>query len=286
MKVRGLFDKVKVPGVAAMAAVVAIATVSPGGALPGTGGPDSSQASGRAYASFVSDFVDQAVSQATAQAGSNQDAIQALGTVAEAVKRTVQSQLSTQSASSSQSQSNPVQSAAVGGITLPPLPDLPDLPNLPELPTPGEGETPNVDDVIASLLALLNGAQADVLAALAIAEQAFLAMIDDAKAKATAAFAMGDFGSIETFVIEQLDWARTLVQQAFAMIRAKIIALFTDARNRVVEELTGVDLGEATEEVLAEIQRIRDFVDFLVDRVNDVIGNLVGGLGSLSELGS
>jgi hypothetical protein len=139
-----------------------------------------------------------------------------------------------------------------------------------------EQELANASDeeVIAALLALLNSTELQAMAAIDAAETAVLSIIDNARTQAIAGFAQVDMPELKAFVLAQLDMARTLVQQAFDQIRAKVAAAFAEARNRIVEELTGVDFGDALDQVLAQIAAIQNMVQTKLAEVQQLLQNL------------
>jgi hypothetical protein len=275
-----LLSKAKGPGAAALAAAVAIATVSPLGAFASGGTSTASgSAFGRSYEAFAMAWAEEIAADVRARMSSVDTPSEALASVADVVQATLDH--------ISAGPSSPAPD--IGSLDTGLGTDLPVLPDLPELPDPGDiGGSPSSDeeqvttqsatDVIDALLALLTSGETQVMAALDAAEAAVLARIDNAKARAVAAFAQTDMGETETYVLGQIDYARSLVEMAFDMIRAKVHAAFVEARNKVIEELTGIDFGDAVDEVLAKIAEIKEFVDFTLGRVNDVLGDLIGGL--------
>jgi molybdopterin converting factor small subunit len=285
------FGKAKGPGAVFVAVALAIATVVPGGAFTSSASAQGTEAfaDGLSFRAFVSALADEAVQGAVDQVKAH---YASLAPVLEAATGdpnfgagTVNEQLDTVQSSARDLMNDALAQLPdevddnFEDVDVPEVPGV-DLGDLQNQADGQEAELANADsdDVIAALLGLLNPTEAQVLAALAAAEAAVLAKIDDAKVKTIAALALVDLGAQEAFILSQIDAARAAVVQAFAMIRAQVIAAFAQARNAIVEELTGVDFGDAVDEVLAMIADIQSTVNSKLAQVQNLIDQLDLGL--------
>ncbi len=272
--------KFKAPGTLLLAAVFAIATISPGGAFSSSASEGSApDAFGHSFEAFVAALADDAVINEGPAADAASGSSSASATV-DADEATPDSDASVEAQVEPQSVVEQVDDymADVQDVQV----DTPpaDLSDITDQAAAQEAalEVADAEDVIAALLALLNGAEPRVLAAIDTAEAAVLAKIDQAKADAIAGFAQIDAGELEAFVLSQLDFARVSVQGAFDQVRAMVVQAFAQARTSVVEELTGVDFGDGADEVLAKIAEIQLFVSNALAGVEAILANLGSGL--------
>jgi hypothetical protein len=81
-------------------------------------------------------------------------------------------------------------------------------------------------------------------------------------------------GPIQQVAIAAIDNAEVLVRQAFAQVRAQVVAAFAQAANEIVTQLTGVDLGEGTQIVLDKIAEIQTQIDAALAHVQDILDSL------------
>lgn len=264
-----LTSRVRATGAAVLAAALTLSTIATGGGRVSAAPGDPSFGDGLSFASFIG--LADAFAAQSSQSPSNESSAaaeqvaqafvtQALSSgqppsaesIAQAVTQLVVEQVSGE-----------VSGALEGIGTTPPavlpLPDLGDLEGEAEAQEE-ELASASTQEVIDALLGLINGAEPQVMAGLDTAEAAVLAIIADARAKAAAAFTRASLPELQTFVYGQLDFAEEMVRQAFDQIRALVAEAFAEARTTIIEELTGVDFGDAAEQVLAEIAEIEQFV--------------------------
>ena len=289
------FGKVKGTGAALLAAVVAIATVSPGGAFTPSASGEVSVGTGpglsfEAFALALADEVTQEVTGIVNAGGSVEQAKQAAETHVRAEVNNLIGSLGLEASTNDTSTSASFDTDAAVEKVKEYVQSFDDVDvsqtpptNIDEYAAQAEAQEAELQDasseeVIAALLALLTSAEAEAMAGIDAAEAAVLAIIDQARADAVAAFAQTDMPEMEAFVLAQIDAARVLVQQAFDQVRAQVQAAFAEARNRIIEELTGVDFGEALDEVLAEIARLQALVQDALDEVHALLQE-IGGLG-------
>jgi hypothetical protein len=267
------FGKVKGTGALVLAAVVAIATVSPGGAFSSGGTTEAGATdAGHSFEAFVAAWTDEVVSSATEESSEPAATVEAETPAADVTAEGGTEDVATET------QTDPetvVEDVGFGSATTPNFTE-----NAAQAAAVQEQalEQASTQDVINALLALLNTTEPQVMAAIDAAEAAVLAKIDQARADTVAAFAQTDMGETEAEVLAHIDAARILVQQAFDMIRAKVAQGFADARTTIIEELTGVEFGDALDEVLAEIAEIQNFVTNALADVQDLLPQVgVGG---------
>jgi hypothetical protein len=283
---------VKGPAAVAMAAAMAVATVVPGGAVSASAQEPTQVSDGLSFEAFVTALADEAT-QTAVQAAKDQYA--ALAPVLEAATGDPNfgSDLVNQQLDSIPSVVHDAVNQAVA--QLPPevgdeldqidLPEIPQI-DLGDLENQADEEEQNLADadaqeIIDALLALLNPTELQVNAAIDAAEAAVLALIDDARAKAVAAFAQTDMPELEAYVLAQIDAARVLVQQAFDQIRAQVAAAFAQARSHIINDLVDIPFGEAKDEVLAKIAEIQGLLTGALAHVQEILNGL--NLGSLGN---
>lgn len=269
MKIKQLKDGMKGPGTAVLAALIAIATVSPGGAFTSAGSADESVsttngASFRAFASALMDdapVVEAAEEVVTTEVvepetKSTEDAPASSGDDIPAIFEQINTAVSDAAAAADD--------AAVA-----------DLSDVTQQAAEQEQQLAqaSTEDVVAALLGLLNSAQPQVMSAIDAAEAAVLAKVDQARADTVAAFAMTELPE-EAAILAQIDLARGYVEQAFDLVREMVNQAFADARNTVIEELTGVDFGDAADTVLAKIAEVQSFVNTAMAKVQQMLEGL------------
>lgn len=274
-------SKAKSSGAVVLAALVALATVSPGGAFTSNAaGGSASDAFGYSFDAFVSALADDAVeTEGPAEnAGSRSSSIDATVETDEASpEQDASVEAKTDHAPVVEQVNDFVQAIEDVQVNDAPPADLSDITDQATQQEAALAQA-STEEVVAALLALLNGAEPQVLAAIDTAEALVIAKIDQAKAQAIAAFAQIDAGELEAFALSQLDFAKVSVQGAFDQIRALVVQAFAEARTTVVEELTGVDFGEAADQVLANIAEIQQFVNNALAGVQAILANLTTGL--------
>lgn len=249
---------VKGAGTIVLAAALAIAAVSPGGAL-GSGENDAGSvppSSGASFRAFATALMDEVVVpeiaepivtaiQANTGTGDSVDIYQAVTTaIAEATNDASPTPAPTPSNATKQAAAQEQQVAQA-----------------------------NTQDVINALLGLLDSSQPQVMAAIDAAEAAVLAKVDKARADTVAAFALTELPE-EAAILAHIDNARVLVQQAFDLVREQVNQAFADARNTILEELTGVDFGEASDVVLAKVAEVQSFVSEAMAEVQQMLEEL------------
>lgn len=292
-----LNGRIKGSGAIVLAAVVALATVAPGGAYTSSasGSTAVGTASGLSFEAFALALADDVTQQVTSMVASGASPEQIKQAAETHVRGEVGNLLgSLQVDAGSEQQQTSTSASFEMADVIEKLnqfveTDEVDLNN--DVPAPNfadnaaeaqsqteELENASAEEVIAALLALLNGAEPEVMAAIDAAEAAVLALIDNARAQAVAGFAQIDLPELEAFALAQIDMARAMVQQAFDQIRAQVAAAFAEARNRIIEELTGVDFGEALDDVLAEIAAIEDLLQTKLAEIQELLQNLPGGV--------
>jgi hypothetical protein len=268
-------SKVKSSGAIVLAALVALATVSPGGAFTSNAaGESASDAFGYSFDAFVSALADDAVeTEAPAEdTGSGSSS-------AEVSVETDEATPEKDASVEAQADPAPVVEQVTNDFADIDVSDTPpaDLSDVAAQAAAQEQQLEQADteDVIAALLALLNSAEPQVLAGIDAAEAAVLAKVDKAKADTIVAFQQTELPE-EAAILAAIDNARLQVVQAFAMMRAKVVQAFADSRTTVIEELTGVDFGDGADEVLAKIAEIQQFVNNVLAGVQAILTNLGG----------
>lgn len=266
-------SKVKGSGALVLAALVAIATVSPGGAFTSNAASESATPGvGYSFDAFVGALADDAVeTEAPAEdAGSGEGS-------ADVTLETDESTPDKDASVEAGTVPAPVVEQVTNDFGDVQVSDTPpaDLSDVTAQAAAQEAELAQADaeDVIAALLALLNNAEPQVLAAIDAAEAAVLAKIDKAKADTIAAFENTELPE-EAQILAEIDNARAWVVYAFAQIRAKVVQAFADSRTTVVEELTGVEFGDAADVVLARIAEVQLLVNDALAHVQDVLDEL------------
>ena len=277
----------------ALGTVLAVATVAPGGGFVAgaTGGSSSAQASGGSFDAFISALADEVIRST----GIDSSTVEAHVSVADAVRETVEAHVGSGTTPATHTQTTvDEQSVAqlvaesikeVEGLELPSMPPV-DMSDQAAATQAQEAqfEAASTADVIAALLALLTSAQPQVMNAIDLAEAAVMAKLDDAKAQIIAAFAQASgagasgLEELQAFAIQQIDAAKVMIAQVFDQIRALVTAAFNEARDRIIEELTGIDFGDAVDEVLGEIAAIQTWLTNALAGVQALLEELGTGL--------
>lgn len=289
MRIWSRIGKGRVLKAVAVGTVLAVATVAPGGAfVSGAAGDSSSERLGGSFDAFVTALADEVLQRS----GIDSRTVVADVPVAGYVRQAFESQVG-----STQPQDEPaVDEETVVREVADSFEQVTNL-ELPSVPSSGSGseaaaaqaqstqlEQASTADVVAALLALLATAQPEVLSAIDLAEAAVIAKLDQAAAQVVAAFAQAEeagasgLEELEAFALQQIEAAKVLIGQVFDQIRAMVIAAFDEARNRIIEELTGLDLGEAIDEVLAEIAAIETWLQNALAGVQVLLQELGAGL--------
>ncbi len=271
----------------ALATVLAVAMVAPGGAfVAGASNGSGAQGSGGSFEAFIAALADDAVKGAIESSG--QDASGYQGVIQSAVQNAVKSAFSSGGQADQSSNNDVVQQVTdtigdVGNVDLGniPQPDLSD--NQAEAQQINAASTA---DVIAALLALLTGALPEVMEAIDLGEAAVIAKLTQAKAQVIAAFAQAgsagasgpEMEALKNFALQQIDAAIVMIGGVFDQIRALVTAAFNEARDTIIRELTGIDLGEGIDIVLGKIAEIQTWVTNMLTGVQTLLQQLGAGL--------
>ncbi len=291
MKIWQKIGKARLIKATAVGVTLAVATMAPGGAFVAgaTGGTSPAQVLGGDFSAFILAMADEVVRST----GMESHAITADVNVADFVHQTISSALAgeTQTQTTVQVDEEAVAQQVIDSIK---NIDTAQLPSLPPVDVSDDAAAAQAQeeqmaqastaDVVAALLQLLTSAQPQVMAAIDAGEAAVIAKLIQARAQVVAAFAQaggagaGGLEELEAFALQQIDAAISMIGQVFDQIRAMVTAAFTEARNRIIEELTGIDFGDAVDEVLAEIAAIQTWLTNALAGVQALLEDLGTGL--------
>jgi hypothetical protein len=292
MKIWQKIGKGRLIKTTAVGVALAVATMAPGGAFVAgaASGEATTQRLGGSFDAFVLALADEVVRST----GMESQAITADVNVADFVHQTISAALAgeeTQTQTSTEVDEEAVAQQVIDSIR---NIDTAQLPSLPQVDVSDDAAAAQAQEeemsaastaeVIAALLQLLTSAEPQVMAAIDTAEAAVIAKLTQARAQVIAAFAQaggagaGGLEELEAFALQQIDAAIVMIGQVFDQIRAMVTAAFAEARNRIIEELTGVDFGDAVDEVLAEIAAIQTWLTNMLAGVQTLLEDLGTGL--------
>ncbi|MGH2668282.1 MAG: hypothetical protein ACRDKJ_10690 [Actinomycetota bacterium] len=275
----------------AIGVTLAVATMAPGGAFVAgaTGGAAPAQRLGGSFDAFILALADEVVRST----GMESQAITADVNVADFVHQSISSALAgeTQSETTAEVDEEAVAQQVINSIQNINAAELPSLPTVDVTDETAAAQAQeeqmaqaSTADVVAALLQLLTSAQPQVLAAIDAGEAAVIAKLTQARAQVIAAFdqasgaGAGGLDELEAFALQQIDAAIVMIGQVFDQIRAMVVAAFAEAAERIVEELTGIDFGDAVDEVLADIAAIQTWLTNALAGVQQILEDLGAGL--------
>jgi len=269
----------------AVGTVLAVAMVAPGGAFVAgaTSSGSTTQGFGGSFDAFVTALADEVIRSS----GIDSSTVQANVAIAEVLRETVEAHVGgtthTQTTSVAQQVADSISEIENLEVPLVPPVDMNDQAAAAQAQEE-QLEAASTADVIAALLALLTSAQPQVMNAIDLAEAAVMAKLDDAAAQIVDAFAQASgagasgLEELEAFALQQIEAAKVMIAQVFDQIRALVAAAFDEARDRIISELTGIDFGDAVDEVLEDIAAIQTWLNNMLAGVESLLEELGTGL--------